>query len=247
MLRTIRTDPAIAQEQAREVYDKLLANSRYVTKPNFDRIHTGDLAAIFDSYDQLCFQGALRKAVGNVPLTFHLSKRMTSSGGMLVHRFQKRGRKTETLAFELKISSTLLFQTFHDVDRPIRVNGIECHNRLEALQRVVEHEIVHLAETLEWGTSSCFADRFRDIAHRFFAHTEHTHELVTQTERAATKFALAPGDTVLFQFEGQKLTGVINRITRRATVLVEDIRGESYNDGKRYLKYYVPLEGLKRA
>jgi len=41
--------------------------------------------------------------------------------------------------------------------------------------------------------------------------------------------------------------GTVNRITKRATVLVEDPEGEPYSDGKRYRKYLVPLQLLTRA
>ena len=41
--------------------------------------------------------------------------------------------------------------------------------------------------------------------------------------------------------------GVVNRITRRATVLVEDQHGLPYSDGKRYKKFYVPFGSLEAA
>jgi hypothetical protein len=53
------------------------------------------------------------------------------------------------------------------------------------------------------------------------------------------------GSRVRFLHEGQELVGWVNRITKRATVLVEDIRGERFTDGKRYLRFYVPLERLR--
>jgi len=37
----------------------------------------------------------------------------------------------------------------------------------------------------------------------------------------------------------------VNRITKRATVLVEDERGMRYSDGKRYAKFYVPVASLE--
>lgn len=146
--------------------------------------------------------------------------------------------------FEIILSSTLLFQTFADVKRPVEVTGIVCKNRLEAMQRIVEHELVHLLEMLVWDDSSCSQRRFHGIAHRFFGHREHRHDLITQTERAAKKFQLKPGSRVRFSFEGRVLTGHINRITRRATVLVADPKGERFSDGHRYRRYYVPLEHL---
>jgi hypothetical protein len=36
------------------------------------------------------------------------------------------------------------------------------------------------------------------------------------------------------------------RITRRATVLVENPRGEEFTDGRRYLTFYVPLPLLRK-
>ena len=48
-----------------------------------------------------------------------------------------------------------------------------------------------------------------------------------------------------FNFEGRQLTGRVNRITKRATVLVMDPDGEPYSDGSRYRTYYVPLACLK--
>ena len=112
------------------------------------------------------------------------------------------------------------------------------------MQRIVEHELVHLAEMLLWDDSSCAKRRFHGIANRFFGHTEHKHDLITQAERAASKFRLAPGTQVRFRFEGKMLTGTVNRITRRATVLVEDPRGERFADGRLYRRFYVPLEKL---
>jgi hypothetical protein len=52
---------------------------------------------------------------------------------------------------------------------------------------------------------------------------------------------------VRFSFEGVQHTGIVNRISKRATVLVEDNRGVRYTNGKRYAKFYVPLQSLKVA
>jgi hypothetical protein len=46
-------------------------------------------------------------------------------------------------------------------------------------------------------------------------------------------------------FEGRCLTGRVNQITKRASVLVEDGDGVRYSDGLWYRKYYVPIAGLK--
>ncbi len=68
---------------------------------------------------------------------------------------------------------------------------------------------------------------------------------VPHGERAFTKFGVKPGNRVSFRFDGQHHTGVVNRITKRATVLVEDASGEPYSNGKRYRKFYVPIGMLE--
>ena len=48
-----------------------------------------------------------------------------------------------------------------------------------------------------------------------------------------------------FVFEGQQLIGRVNRITKRAPVLVKDPAGQQFSDGSHYRVYYVPTPALK--
>ena len=57
-----------------------------------------------------------------------------------------------------------------------------------------------------------------------FGHTENKHKLITPKERAIVKYGVKPGMTVRFRFDGEEREGVVNRINKRATVLVEDRR-----------------------
>ncbi len=104
--------------------------------------------------------------------------------------------------------------------------------------------MLHLIEMLVWDHSSCSADRFRSIAHRLFGHLQNTHQLITPREIAHAKYGIRPGQRVKFTFEGRRYVGVVNRVTKRATVLVPDRAGETYTDGQRYLKFYIPLPML---
>lgn len=104
--------------------------------------------------------------------------------------------------------------------------------------------MVHLAEHLYWDHSDCSAPRFQEIAGRLFLHRAHTHNLVTRTERAA-EAGIRIGSRVAFLFEGRRLTGRVNRITKRVSVLVEQADGALYSDGHRYKTYYVPIRLLE--
>jgi hypothetical protein len=148
--------------------------------------------------------------------------------------------------FEIAISSTLLFQSFRN-EQTISVTGVRCHNRLEALQRIIEHEMIHVVEMLLWHDSNCAARRFRGIAGRMFGHRQSSHQLLTPSDVAERDHGIEVGSRVRFRFNGRCIEGFVNRVTRRATVLVPDSRGARYDDGNRYLKYYVPISELSVA
>jgi len=221
------------------IHQDLLARSPYIRIANFTAIHPGDLAFLFDAYDREFLGGLCRPALEGIPVGFRLSARMTRAGGKtILYRLPSGGSK-----YEIAIAGSMLFDGFRENDRRITVCGLECRDRLEALQRIFEHEMVHLGELLCWEKSDCTAARFQGIAARLFLHRAHTHDLITRKERAAAS-GIRVGARVAFHFDGRRLTGRVNRITRRATVLVEDPDGVKHSDGLRYKIYYVPIAGL---
>lgn len=229
--------------RTKHIHAAVLRKSKYIDAPNFTAIHPADLEILFAEYDDRFFDRQVRKMLGTVPLHFGLSKRMTSSGGKTAHF---TGRANGRQRYEIGVSTTILFGCFGGDDhRPITASGIVCRDRLDALQRVMEHELVHLVEMLLWGNSSCAEPRFHSITLRFFGHTENTHKLITPKEKAIVKYGIQPGMVVRFRFDGVEHQGVVNRINRRATVLVEDRRGQRYSDGKYYAKFYVPVQLLE--
>lgn len=229
----------------REIHEQTLMLSRTIRSPNFNRVGRDDLMRMIRMYDDRFFGGRVLPVAMAEGVKFDISSRMTSVAGKLVTHYPT-GKRTGVRRFELVLSSTLLFQTFEDVDRPVEVTGRLCKDRLEAMQRVAEHEFVHLVEMLIWNDGNCSEARFQSIASRYFAHTDYRHALITQRERAAIKFDIRVGDQVQFRHSGQSRVGRVNRITRRATILVPDADGEPFSDGKRYRKFYVPLEKLTK-
>lgn len=221
------------------IRDALLHGSPHIRKPQFTRFSAEDVEALFDLYDLEFFGCGLRGSLAGRPLRFRISKRATKRGGSMAARGTGDGQW-----FEITVSSTLLFASFGDGRREIRMSGQPCADRLDALQRILEHEIVHLAETLRWGRSSCSQARFHGIAACLFGHTEHTHALVTPRERAM-EAGIVVGQAVSFVVDGRRLRGVVNRVTKRATVLVPDAGGRSFSDGRKYGVYYVPIALLR--
>jgi hypothetical protein len=232
----------LIQQRSFEIHQAVLSDSPYIREGNFETIHSRDLALLFRVYDQQCFAGLLHRALDGTSLNFHLSTRMTSAGGKTTRRRWPDGK----VSFEISIACSLLFSGFRQADRTVTACGIVCTDRLQAMQRIFEHELIHLVEQLCWTDSNCSSARFQNIARRHFLHESHTHELVTWRERAVQS-GIVPGTEVSFVFEGRTLSGRVNRITKRATVLVEDQAGRLFSDGRRYTTYYIPIDWLSIA
>ena len=72
--------------------------------------------------------------------------------------------------YEITVSTTLLYNTFRDVEPTVTVGGLVCGTGSKSFQRIFEHELLHLAEFLGWGRSNCRADNFNALSRRIFAH-----------------------------------------------------------------------------
>lgn len=241
-LRTHGASEDVSCERFQRIRQAVLNQSRHIRTANFTTIHTDDLQFLLKTYDEGFFSGLINQAMAETPIRFRLSTRMTSAGGKTA-RFRNR---SGDVSYEIAIAGGLLFQGFGEQDRGIRVCGLECESRLDALMHIFEHELVHLIEFLCWGVSDCSGSRFQNIATRHFMHRTHTHELITWKERALNS-GIRRGARVAFDFEGRRLHGRVSRITKRATVLVEDPQGLPYSDGRRYRTYYVPIRLLEPA
>jgi len=244
--------PVDVQDRSTRIYESTLAQSPQIRDGDFTVIGTDDLERLFFWYDREFFRGRLGEMIVEDeahPIAFRLSRRLVSAAGQTVRqarRVKRNGSPAVKVDYEITISTTLLYNTFQDVERTVTVGGLICRDRLESLQRIFEHELLHLAEFLGWGRSNCRADNFHALSRRIFAHEGAYHDLITPRETARAAFDIHVGDKVSFEMDGARHVGRVNRITRRATVLVESPRGRPFTDGKLYLPFYVPLPLLRK-
>ena len=250
LLRFIRSRkfaPARRKAMQSEVFEHLVLNSSNMRSGNFDVVSAADLGMLFCVTDELFFDGAITRYVEThveKPLTFRLSTRMTTAGGTTT--MTNPGGPRRESEFEIAVATTPLFGTFK-ITSEAKVGGLVCGTRLEALQRIMEHEIIHLVELLATDDSNCQAKQFRTWVRDCFGHRESNHQLMTPSDIARKTMGIRCGDEVVFNLNGDRYRGTVNRITKRATVLVKDPKGTRYTDGQRYAKFYVPLQQLKRA
>jgi hypothetical protein len=244
---SISNSPREVAQRTTAIRDALLRQSRCLGQPNFQRIGVDDLELLFRLYDQHFFGGWLEQAVQaktSRQVAMRLSSTMTRAGGK-TFKYRRRTIAGDACNYEIAVASRLLFMTFGEPSRDVTIGGLPCRDRLDALQRIMEHEIIHLVELLSWDESSCSAKRFKILAARIFGHCGTTHDLVTPSEYAAKEHGIKVGGMVQFYAEGRPIVGHVNRVHRRATVLVESAAGMPYSDGKKYQKFYVPLKMLR--
>lgn len=247
-----RTVPRQQRERrSTAIFDHLVSNSETITRPNFTAISAADLGLLFQINDEMFFDGLvgrLCEAKADRPLAFRLSTRMTNAGGTTT-MYRSGPQRRPRYEYEIAIATTPLFGTFVKSlsSATSIVGGVTCRNRVEALQRIMEHEMVHLIEMLLTNNSNCSAAPFRQIVQNFFGHTESNHQLLRPKDIARQQLGIVVGDTVRFEHHGRELCGMVNRITKRATILVSDPRGKKYDDGNHYQTFYVPLGRLRKA
>ncbi len=244
-----KLDLAAIEQQRERIAVRILRESAGLRDANFQTISTSDLFELYVHYDELFFDGEINKFFERQDhqLKFRLSSRMTSTGGTTTYMRTRSPVKKNQINrnFEIAISTTLLFNTPFD-SAVIKVGGVKTFHRLDALQRIFEHELVHLIEMLLWDDSSCARQRFKSIVRRYFGHLESNHQLLTPSETAQAVYGIVTGDRVSFQHQGKQMRGFVNGITRRATVLVPSRQGEVYADNRRYRRFYVPVDRLKK-
>ncbi len=226
------------------VADFVVEKSGRFHEGRFSSLRTDDLEIMFSAIDEFFLDGWCGQALraGGHCLGFRLGKRMTRCGGKTTTWTKSRAHNQKQI--EIAISPRLLHESF-DMQNEALVTGVVCRSPLDAFARIMEHEMLHLLEMVLWNDSSCSKKRFKAIANGIFGHRESTHRLLTPSQIAQKRHQIAIGSQVVFKFHEKTLTGIVNRIDRRATVLVPNPAGQRYTDGKRYNKFYVPVSSLR--
>ena len=215
----------------------LLAMDEGFCRMPVESIHPHTLRAALDGYDRLFLNGYLALTYGQIDIT--LSSRLTSSAGKFIYTRNPAKRLEKA---EIRMSSDFLFRLN---EGPFSLNGLTVSTPQEAFLVVLEHEICHALETSLYGSTG-HSKRFLALANGLFGHTQMRHSLPTRRQEAAQN-GLSVGMKASFPYEGKQLTGLVTYIGKTATVMVLSLRG-AYRDkmGRRYTKYRVPLELLRK-
>ncbi len=231
-------------KRRKEVNRRLISASAHIEGPGISRVSTLDLELLFDLYDEIFFQQHFAKNYRG-KIRFSLSKRLIKSAGKTIGPHNIAQLEPEDMVLEIRIG-TYFFFNYEQIEAEKSVAGILTSNALDALQLVFEHELCHVIELIMFKASNCNQEGFKILARNLFGHTQSTHHLPTPRRIAQEKYGLKIGQRVSFPFQERILEGIVYRITKRATVMVPDKKGDHVDEkGNRYLKYYVPIKYLE--
>lgn len=241
-IRTIKYSTADILTRREEIGTRLLGSSAHLISADIRRIAPSDLELMYQLYDQIFFDNWLRQNFAG-KLQFSISRQMTKSAGKTIC---SKNNPPDARVIEIRISLPII-ANYGAVEGLDLVGGVKCYSRLDALQLIFEHELVHVLEFVLFGNSSCKQNRYQNIAANLFGHQSSYHQLPTHREITRRELGLEPGTEVTFQYDGASMRGIIQSIRKRAAVMVVDSKGP-YHDryGKRYSKYLVPLQLLRR-
>lgn len=223
----------------------LFTQSRFVKSEDFTSISDRDLYILYNLYDDIFLDSWLKNNFkGKIKLT--LSRQLTRAAGNTKTKKNIAMIKPEDIEFEIKISLNHLIN-FDKTDRDKYVGGIKVNNKLDSLMLVFEHELCHVIEFLIYKKSNCSKQPFKSLISDLFGQSESHHKLVTTREANFSQYGLVPGDWVSFEYAGDELTGFINKINKRATVMSPSQHGKYVDkSGQHYTKYYIPLSCLTK-
>src|SRR5271167_4040334 len=125
-------------DRVTRIYEATIAQSPQIREGNFTVIGTDDLERLFVWYDREFFRGRLGEMVLEDeahPIAFRLSRRLVSAAGQTirqVRRVRQHGKPVAKVDYEITISTTLLYNSFQNVERTVTVGGLICRDRLES-------------------------------------------------------------------------------------------------------------------
>lgn len=176
---------------------------------------------MFKLYDYLFFSNIISYGLGKRTsglIKFEFSDRLTSTGGTC--------RRDGICSYTIKISSDRLNKLLPENIGNIQVNGITPIDKINALQLIFEHELVHAILSLFKNDLSGHNNLYKTIVKNLFGHTKTTHGITdkklspTKQLNRYTKYDFNMDDNVYFiNKQNVKIIGKIIKINpKRAKV-----------------------------
>lgn len=182
---------------------------------------------MYKLYDYYFFSNLISNSLAKVggSAIFKFTDRMTSTGGScgIV------GRCT----YEMKISSDRLNKLTPENISNVHANGITPINKIEALQLIFEHELVHMILQMFSIAKEMHGPFFQKIALNLFGHTDFRHGITDSRLSGSninnirvTKDQLYVGQTISYKSNtGEIVTGLVVKLNPKKAI-VRSFKGQ---------------------
>ena len=150
----------------------------------------------------------------------------------------------------IQISNGLIQSLFLNGEKQLSINGLTVYDRLEAVQALIEHELIHLymgiqdlTRKIKEGEGKMYysphGKLFQELVFKYFEHTDYKHNLTSgDSTNQLTKEQCYVGMNISFNDNTDKIVkGIILKCNpRRVSVQIEN--GTIYNVGYSNLRPY---------
>ena len=167
-------ESVLTQNKLNGIKNIMRRNQSNLMQKHLVEIDEDDLHSLFYLYDSVFFANRINNYMNSNNYLFNLtaSNRLKSYSGLFKVRIYRN-----TTKFSIEIAVKLINKQFKTDKSPVYVGGLECMDRIELLQRVLEHEISHLIEYIFFGETEDDSKRFNDILAKLWGHKESWHRL----------------------------------------------------------------------
>ena len=136
-------------DTARKYIKEMAAESIFGHKggANFISLNGNDVRDLFNLYDVVFFQSQIHERIGNLntpsELKFYANERTSGAGGIC--SIDRVGGLGGRCTYYIDIAPNVINTIFkRNKSGSVFAAGVGCEDRLECLQLIMEHEIIHL-------------------------------------------------------------------------------------------------------
>lgn len=165
------------------ISDTIFQEASYGTQgskyPLLDNKYKETLNQMFQLYDYYFFSNLISFGLkkGNGKIDFDFSSRLTSTGGTC--------RRDGICTYNIKLSSDRLNNIKPENISAIKINGIQPKDRVDGLQLIFEHELIHAVLSIFKDDLSGHNNLFKTIVLNLFGHTKITHGITDRVLSAS--------------------------------------------------------------
>lgn len=211
----------------RKFINEYVSDGMFMGNRNMENITENDLKVIADLYDEIFFNGRIKKMLKKAGRTvqFELSGAKRAAG------------TCKTFGCEHTI--TISWPVFQDLfksgskDEHYETSGIMCYDKLECLQLTLEHELMHMIIQLSDALPKNIPPRdrvysahglwFKSLVNAFYGHTAITHRLHHDQSTLPVKVDIKLNDVVSFVTKsGEQLNGIVLKLNPKTALILID-------------------------